>query len=303
MRRQSRAEPKRPYLVAADALVPKPQLDHVREQPWNRSGLDDLHLSRHELRQRLAVDPVLHLSSLRLIYINSGGTRRRARARRRSPTGPVHLRLDALRVTCQRPRQASVRSRRAHRSTLLQRHTEDRPSLPSGFGNPGPLASTFTRCGEIPRRFAMSTAMTSSVRESTCTQQTYRRCCVESTPLKNRACWASPLGTNEWTRRGPFVRSARARRDTDWDAQDARDRELLARGAIDELLAGYVDLVRARCRNRCGAHGDDVAQQACLRLWRELSDGKHREGQAIQGDRERRRCIRVQGLGGNHARP
>jgi DNA-directed RNA polymerase specialized sigma24 family protein len=65
----------------------------------------------------------------------------------------------------------------------------------------------------------------------------------------------------------------------DWDAQDARDRELLARGAIDALLAGYVDLIRARCRNRCGAHGDDVAQQACLRLWRELSDGKHRDGE------------------------
>ena len=66
----------------------------------------------------------------------------------------------------------------------------------------------------------------------------------------------------------------------DWDAQDARDRELLARGAIEELLAAYVDVIRARCRNRCGAHGDDVAQQACLRLWRELSDGKHRGGGA-----------------------
>jgi DNA-directed RNA polymerase specialized sigma24 family protein len=64
----------------------------------------------------------------------------------------------------------------------------------------------------------------------------------------------------------------------DWDAQDARDRELLARGAIEELLAAYVDLIRARCRNRCGAHGDDVSQQACLRLWRELSDGKHHDG-------------------------
>jgi DNA-directed RNA polymerase specialized sigma24 family protein len=63
-----------------------------------------------------------------------------------------------------------------------------------------------------------------------------------------------------------------------WDAQDTRDRELLARGAIEELLAAYVELIRARCRNRCGAHGDDVAQQACLRLWRELSDGKHRDG-------------------------
>jgi len=58
---------------------------------------------------------------------------------------------------------------RAHLSTLLQRHTEDRPSFPSGFGKPGPPASTFTRCGEIPSRLAMSTAITSSVRESTST--------------------------------------------------------------------------------------------------------------------------------------
>jgi DNA-directed RNA polymerase specialized sigma24 family protein len=61
-----------------------------------------------------------------------------------------------------------------------------------------------------------------------------------------------------------------------WDEQDARDRTLLDRGAIDELLAGYVDLIRARCRSRCGVHGDDVAQQVCLRLWRELEAGKHR---------------------------
>jgi DNA-directed RNA polymerase specialized sigma24 family protein len=52
----------------------------------------------------------------------------------------------------------------------------------------------------------------------------------------------------------------------------------VARGANEELLAGYVDLIVARCRNRCGAHGDDVAQQASLRLWRELSGGKHRDG-------------------------
>ena len=64
----------------------------------------------------------------------------------------------------------------------------------------------------------------------------------------------------------------------DWNDQDAHDRELLGRGAIDELLAGYVDLIRARCRTRCGPHGDDVAQQACLRLWRELDAGKHRKG-------------------------
>ena len=45
MRRQSRAEPKRPYLVAADALVPQPQLDHVREQLRNRARLDELDLT------------------------------------------------------------------------------------------------------------------------------------------------------------------------------------------------------------------------------------------------------------------
>jgi hypothetical protein len=58
---------------------------------------------------------------------------------------------------------------RAQRSTLLHRQTNERPSLPSGFGNPGRVASTFTRCGDIPKRLATSTAITSSVRESTCT--------------------------------------------------------------------------------------------------------------------------------------
>lgn len=69
-----------------------------------------------------------------------------------------------------------------------------------------------------------------------------------------------------------------AKETPDWDAQDVRDRRLLARGEIEELLAGYVDLIQARCRNRCGAHGEDVAQQVFLRLWRELADGKHRDG-------------------------
>lgn len=61
-------------------------------------------------------------------------------------------------------------------------------------------------------------------------------------------------------------------------ARDALDRELLQRGEIDELLAGYVDEIVARCRLRCRAHGEDVAQQVCLRLWRELKDGKHTGG-------------------------
>jgi RNA polymerase sigma factor (sigma-70 family) len=71
-------------------------------------------------------------------------------------------------------------------------------------------------------------------------------------------------------------------RTPDWDAQDKRDRELLARGAIDELLSQYVDSIRARCRNRCGVHGDDVAQHVALRLWRELVDGKHRHGKPFR---------------------
>jgi RNA polymerase sigma factor (sigma-70 family) len=71
-------------------------------------------------------------------------------------------------------------------------------------------------------------------------------------------------------------------RTPDWDAQDKRDRELLARGALEELLAAYVDLVVARCRNRCGVHGEDVAQQVFVRLWRELADGKHREGKPFR---------------------
>jgi RNA polymerase sigma factor (sigma-70 family) len=63
-----------------------------------------------------------------------------------------------------------------------------------------------------------------------------------------------------------------------WDEQDTRDRALQARGAIDELLGSYVDVIRGRCRAKCGPHGDDVAQQVCLRLWRELRDGKHDSG-------------------------
>lgn len=70
----------------------------------------------------------------------------------------------------------------AQRSTLLQRQTDERPSLPSGFGKPGLLASTLTRCGEIPSRLAMSTAITSSVRESISTSgKVAVGCCFEST--------------------------------------------------------------------------------------------------------------------------
>jgi len=63
----------------------------------------------------------------------------------------------------------------AYRSIVLHCQIEDRPSLPNGFGNPGPDARTFTRWGDSPSRFAMSTAMTSSVRESTRILPTYLR--------------------------------------------------------------------------------------------------------------------------------
>lgn len=56
-----------------------------------------------------------------------------------------------------------------------QRQTVDLPSFPTGFGKPGAVARTFTRCGEIFSRFAISTAMTSSVRWSIRTFKGYRR--------------------------------------------------------------------------------------------------------------------------------
>ncbi len=79
----------------------------------------------------------------------------------------MHLRLEVFGY----PAAPAVGKRpvsRAQRSTLLQRQTDERPSLPSGFGKPGLVASTFTRCGERPSLFATSTAITSSVRESIC---------------------------------------------------------------------------------------------------------------------------------------
>jgi hypothetical protein len=51
------------------------------------------------------------------------------------------------------------------------------------------------------------------------------------------------------------------------DARDALDRELLQRGEIDELLAGYVDEIVARCRLRCRAHGEDVRDRRSRALW------------------------------------
>lgn len=39
----------------------------------------------------------------------------------------------------------SLRVSRAHRSMMLHRQTDERPSLPTGLGNSGPLARTLTR--------------------------------------------------------------------------------------------------------------------------------------------------------------
>jgi len=54
---------------------------------------------------------------------------------------------------------------------------------------------------------------------------------------------------------------------------------LLEAGEIDLLLAGWTETIVARCVSKMrGPVGHDVAQVVCLRLWRELKDGKHRDG-------------------------
>jgi len=63
------------------------------------------------------------------------------------------------------------------------------------------------------------------------------------------------------------------------DARDAEDNRLLESGEIDLLLAGWTETIVARCVSKMrGPVGHDVAQVVCLRLWRELKDGKHRDG-------------------------
>ena len=63
------------------------------------------------------------------------------------------------------------------------------------------------------------------------------------------------------------------------DARDAEDKRLFDEGRIDELLAGWVETIRGRCVAKMrGPVGLDVAQAVCLRLWRELKAGKHRDG-------------------------
>jgi DNA-directed RNA polymerase specialized sigma24 family protein len=63
------------------------------------------------------------------------------------------------------------------------------------------------------------------------------------------------------------------------DARDEEDKRLLEAGQIDLLLAGWYETIVGRCVARMrGPVGDDVAQAVCLRLWRELKNGRHRDG-------------------------
>jgi RNA polymerase sigma factor (sigma-70 family) len=63
------------------------------------------------------------------------------------------------------------------------------------------------------------------------------------------------------------------------DARDAEDKRLLEAGEIDLLLAGWYETIRLRCIAKMrGPVGEDVAQAVCLRLWRELKRGHHRDG-------------------------
>ena len=63
------------------------------------------------------------------------------------------------------------------------------------------------------------------------------------------------------------------------DARDAEDKRLLENGEIDLLLAGWHETIINRCVAKMRSPvGEDVAQVVCLRLWRELKAGKHRDG-------------------------
>jgi DNA-directed RNA polymerase specialized sigma24 family protein len=63
------------------------------------------------------------------------------------------------------------------------------------------------------------------------------------------------------------------------DARDAEDKRLLENGDIALLLAGWHETIINRCVAKMrGPIGEDVAQVVCLRLWRELKAGKHRDG-------------------------
>jgi DNA-directed RNA polymerase specialized sigma24 family protein len=63
------------------------------------------------------------------------------------------------------------------------------------------------------------------------------------------------------------------------DARDAEDNRLLQNGEIDLLLAGWYETIVSRCvANMRGPVGHDVAQAVCERLWKELKNGRHRDG-------------------------
>ena len=63
------------------------------------------------------------------------------------------------------------------------------------------------------------------------------------------------------------------------DARDAEDNRLLENGEIDLLLAGWYETIVDRCVAKMrGPVGHDVAHVVCLRLWRELKQGRHRDG-------------------------
>ena len=77
-------------------------------------------------------------------------------------------------------------------------------------------------------------------------------------------------------------------RTPDWDAQDAGDRELLVGARSTSFLAGYVDLVKARCRNRCRL---PRRGRRATGLPAALAGAGRRQaprGQALQGDSQRR---------------
>jgi DNA-directed RNA polymerase specialized sigma24 family protein len=63
------------------------------------------------------------------------------------------------------------------------------------------------------------------------------------------------------------------------DARDEEDKRLLEAGQIDLLLSGWYETIVGRCVARMrGPVGHDVAQAVCERLWRELKNGRHRDG-------------------------
>jgi RNA polymerase sigma factor (sigma-70 family) len=63
------------------------------------------------------------------------------------------------------------------------------------------------------------------------------------------------------------------------DARDEEDKRLLDAGQIDLLLAGWYETIVGRCVAKMrGPAGYDIAQVVCERLWRELKNGRHRDG-------------------------